>query len=97
MVGYSHIDFFSDVGSAPNLMEFLTKIGGMMLRLGFGVALLNGGAMLAFDYVVNPVLTDAANLASTVLSKRGFLRGANFPVAGERRQPGRWEKAYANL
>lgn len=74
--------FFSDVGSAPNLMEFLTKIGGMMLRLGFGVALLNGGAMLAFDYVVNPVLTDAANLASTVLSKTGLSPGCEFSGGG---------------
>lgn len=74
--------FFSSVGTAPNLMEFLTKVGGMMLKVGFGVAFLNGGATLAFDYVVNPVLTDAANLTSQVLSQAGLSPGCEFSGGG---------------
>ncbi|MGN1079969.1 MAG: hypothetical protein ACI4TE_07355 [Alphaproteobacteria bacterium] len=74
--------FFSDVGSAPNLMAFLTKIGGMMIRVGFGYALLAGGAQLAFDYVINPVLTDGAKLATTVLSTTGLSPGCEFTSSG---------------
>lgn len=68
---FSTLIFFSNVNDAPNIMEFLTKLGGMMLKVGIGICFLKGGAALTFDYVVNPVLTDAANLATQILDGSG--------------------------
>lgn len=70
-LAFNTLIYFSDVGDAPDLMGFLTKLGGMMVKTGIGVCFLKGGAALAFEYIVNPVLTDAANLASDILDAAG--------------------------
>lgn len=70
-LAFNTLIYFGDVGDAPDLMGFLTKLGGMMVKTGIGVCFLKGGASLAFEYIVNPVLTDAANLASDILDAAG--------------------------
>ncbi len=70
-VVFNTLIFFSDVGDAPDLMGFLTKIGGMILKAGIAYCFLRGGASMAFDYIVNPVLTSAATLASQILNSTG--------------------------
>ncbi len=66
-VVFNALVFFSSVNDAPNIMEFLTKVGGIILKAGFAYCFLKGGAKLAFDYIVNPVLASAANLATQIL------------------------------
>ena len=59
---------FSSVTDAPDIMGFLTKFGGMILKAGFAWLFLEGGSNLAFHYIVNPVLATAAALSTQVLS-----------------------------
>ena len=59
---------FSSVTDAPDIMGFLTKFGGMILKAGFAWCFLEGGSSLAFHYIVNPVLSAAAGLSAQVLS-----------------------------
>lgn len=62
---------FSNVGDAPSPMEYLTKVGGMLVKAGFGWCFLKGGSAMAFDYIVNPVLTAAAQLSGDILDASG--------------------------
>lgn len=59
--------FFSSVSDAPNLSEFATKVGGMMLRGGFAAIFLAAGSSFAFDYFINPVLISASTLGTNIL------------------------------
>lgn len=61
--------FFSSVGDTPDLGEFATKVGGMIFKVLFGVCFLSAGSALTFEYFISPVLTDAANLANTLVDK----------------------------
>lgn len=60
--------FFNSVGDTPDLGEFATKVGGMMFRAAFAVAFLTGGSEIAFGYFIEPVLTDSANLANSLVT-----------------------------
>lgn len=62
---------FSNVGDAPSPMEYLTKVGGMLVKAGFGWCFLKGGSAMAFEYIVNPVLTAAAQLSGDILDASG--------------------------
>ena len=66
-VVFNTLFFFGNVNDAPDIMAFLTKIGGIILKAGFAYCFLKGGSALAFDYIVSPVLTEAANLAVMIL------------------------------
>lgn len=59
--------FFSSVSDAPNLGEFATKVGGMMLRGGFAAVFLAAGSSFAFNYFINPVLIAGSSLGTTIL------------------------------
>lgn len=71
--------FFSSVGSPPDPMEYLTHVGKIMLRVGFGCAFLAGGATMAFEYAVNPVLDSGARLANVALEASGGMVNATMP------------------
>ena len=86
-VVFNTLVFFSEVGDAPDLMAFLTKIGGMILKAACGYFLLEGGAALAFEYIVNPVLKEAAHLTTLIMSSTGISAGCDF-VAGSGKMTG---------
>ncbi|MBR1777756.1 MAG: hypothetical protein IJ752_04135 [Alphaproteobacteria bacterium] len=65
--------FFSNVGGLSDPMEYLTKIGSIMLRIGIAGVFLSGGASMAFDYIISPVLTSGAKLANIALNASGHL------------------------
>ncbi len=81
-VVFNTLIFFSDIGDAPDLMAFLTKVGGMILKAGIAYCFLKGGAAMAFDYIVNPVLTSATRLASQILDSTG-TNAVNCTVASD--------------
>ena len=60
--------FFSSVADAPDLGEFAGKVGGMAFRILFATVFLQGGAAIAFDYFINPVITDASQLANQLVT-----------------------------
>lgn len=60
--------FFSSVADAPDLGEFATKVGGMVFRILFATVFLQGGASITFDYFINPVITDASQLANQLVT-----------------------------
>ena len=70
--------FFGNIGDAPNPMEYLTKVGSIMLRVGIAGCFLAGGSSVAFNYIVNPVLSSGVQLASSTLS----MTGAGISMAG---------------
>lgn len=61
--------FFSSVADAPDLGEFATKVGGMVFKILFATVFLQGGAAITFDYFINPVITDASNLANQLVTE----------------------------
>ena len=65
---YTLIHFGGLISSEQDPMEYLTKVGTIMLRVGFGYAFLAGGASFAFDYIISPVLSSGASLANETLS-----------------------------
>lgn len=65
---YTLIHFGALISSEQDPMEYLTKVGTIMLRIGFGYAFLAGGASFAFDYIISPVLSTGASLANETLS-----------------------------
>lgn len=60
--------FFSSVADAPDLGEFAGKVGGMAFRILFATVFLQGGAAITFDYFINPVITDASQLANQLVT-----------------------------
>lgn len=70
-VVFNMLVFFSSVNEAPNTAEFITKIGTIILKAGIAYCFFKGGAQLAFDYIINPVLASSANLASQILDSTG--------------------------
>lgn len=61
--------FFSSVADAPDLGEFATKVGGMAFKILFATVFLQGGASMTFDYFINPVITDASQLANQLVTE----------------------------
>ncbi len=61
--------FFSSVADAPDLGEFATKVGGMIFKILFATVFLQGGASMAFDYFISPVITDASQLANQLVTE----------------------------
>lgn len=67
-LAFCTVAFFSNISGPSDPMEFLTKVGTIMLRVGFAGCFLAGGASLAFEYIINPVLSSGVRLASDVFS-----------------------------
>lgn len=63
----SMLIFFSTIGDDPGIMGFLTKLGGMMIKVAFGYAMLSGGGTAAFNYFINPTLEAGAKLSAQVM------------------------------
>jgi len=59
--------FFGNITGAGDPMEYLSKIGTIMFRVGLGCAFLAGGSSFVFNWVINPVLTSGAQLANDVI------------------------------
>ena len=64
--------------SNPEPAEYLTKVGGILLKVVFGLMLIKGGASMAFTYIVNPVLTAGARLATNSISTTGSGLGVSI-------------------
>ena len=63
--------FLGNVAGDLDPMQYLTKVGTIMLRIGIASTFLAGGAAMAFDYFITPVLTTGAQLANVALSANG--------------------------
>ncbi len=63
----SMLIFFSSIGDDPGIMGFLTKLGGMMIKVAFGYVMLSGGGTMAFNYFINPTLEAGALLSAQVM------------------------------
>ncbi|MBO4644005.1 MAG: hypothetical protein J5716_05295 [Alphaproteobacteria bacterium] len=62
---------FSNFVTGPDPMEMLSKLGSIIFRAGIGYIFLAGGASLAFDYIINPILITGAQLANTAANESG--------------------------
>lgn len=85
-IGFQTIAFYSSVGAPPDPMEYLTKVGGIFLRVVFGAMFLSGGAAMTYSYFVNPMISTAMGLGSTALGMTqrsgGGNVGASFSAGG---------------
>ena len=54
--------------SGPDPREYLTKLGGIFLKLIFAYAILDGGCEFVFEYILNPVLSSGVRLANEMIS-----------------------------
>lgn len=61
--------FLGQTGSEPDLAEFVTKVGGMLFRACFAIVFLSAGSSFIFEYFVNPVITSAANLSTSLVTE----------------------------
>ncbi|MBR1945926.1 MAG: hypothetical protein IJ846_06535 [Alphaproteobacteria bacterium] len=66
-IAFETASFFGSFGNRETA-EYLTKLGGILLKVLFALLFLKGGAAMAFTYIVNPVLTAGARLATNVIA-----------------------------
>ena len=67
-IGFETVAFYSGVGAPPDPLEYLTKVGGIFLRVVFGAMFLVNGAKMTYTYFVNPIAGSAMGLANSAMS-----------------------------
>ena len=77
-LAFCTLAYFGNISNPPDPMEYLTKVGSIMLRVGLAGAFLAGGSSLTFNYIINPILASGAQLATQTL-KLTNVGGLSLP------------------